>query len=96
MFEFKFNNFLHTQVTNIIKFVFNSLPAEVITDSEPAPTSEEPNDEETTNQPLILVEHLLNDCKLVQRLVDKWTEYFRLVETETEKKSTYYRFFFSK
>jgi len=41
---------------------------------------------EASKKSSTLTDHLLIDCKLVQKLVEKWTKYFSLIELESEKK----------
>ena len=99
MFEFKFNNFLHTQVTNIIKFIFNtSIPCVETTETTVEQTTTTIEATKTpaafaaayqtssVNNDSILIEHVLNECKIIEKLVENWTKYFQLIEFESEKK----------
>lgn len=75
MFEFKFNNFLHTQIMNILKFIFNSIPAANNKEGEISDTNEG-----------VLVAHVLNECKIIRKLCDHWNDYYIKINNETEKK----------
>lgn len=72
MFEYKWNNFLHTQITNIIKYLFENVSDKVMKE----------NDKKVECS--ILLKHILNDCNIIQKLVEIWTNYFE--DNEIEKK----------
>lgn len=73
MFEFNKNNFLHTLITNIVRFLFHSIPPTSLTGEIP-------------QENFYLLNHVLNDCKLIQKLVENWTKYFNQL-AEDKKKS---------
>jgi hypothetical protein len=73
LFDFMFanpkNNFLHTQIVSIVQFLFRSIPSVGSADAPAAPHGSQP-----------LLENLLRDYNLVQRLVQKWSEYFEQID----------------
>lgn len=91
MFEFTQNNFLHTQIMNIIKFIFNSLPTPTITEQDIL--TESPNTPTTTTPAVInsfedltpLLNHIIKNCHLIEKLVVAWNEYFNQIETKKKK-----------
>lgn len=75
MFQFSHNNFLHTQITNIIKFLFASVPTG---------TTDEANN--VTDS--LLLKNLLINCKLINKLVENWNDYFSHMDTDKKKNKT--------
>ena len=72
MFEYKWNNFLHTQLMNIIKYLFSNVPDNNM------------KEKDRKIECSILLQHILKDCNIIQKLVEIWTSYFD--EDEIEKR----------
>lgn len=69
MFEYPRNNFLHSQIASIVKFLFQSI-ASAATAETPAVVH--------GSQPLL--ENVLKNYNLIQKLTQKWTEYFDQID----------------
>ena len=81
-FKYKWNNFLHTQLSKIITnlFLVDFLEAKNVTElnSENAAIDE---DNAEKNEKNFVIKHFLKDCNLIQHLVNAWLSY------QLEKKS---------
>jgi hypothetical protein len=88
-FQFEWNNFLHTQLTEIITKIFCNLNSQSAPLPQPPTTTTDNFDDKQTKMEegepilesnsspmLLLAHHCIHDCKIIQKLIILWSQHF--------------------